>query len=238
MANERDLVVETQVEGPTALSLCIVSAIRFYREGLAQLFLSGDVFTVISAAPNRLALEHALTKRPDVVLIDISSREGLDAMHALADRTDGLNIVAAAVSERDTDVHECVQAGVAGYVTRDASAEELIGIVMSVSRGEWRCSPPLSSILRRQLATRAATHIRQASHADTRLTSREAEIVRLIGQDLTNKEIARRLTIEVSTVKSHVHNILEKLRVERRADAATRISDSPRYRSEHSGSLV
>jgi two-component system, NarL family, nitrate/nitrite response regulator NarL len=228
--------VQSDVCVPAAFRVCILSPIRFYREGLAQLLAATDDITVVEAsAPESSALDHALALQPDVMLIDIASHDGLEALHWFAERAKGVTIVAVAVSEQDTDVHECARAGVAGYVTRDASLQELIGILTSAARGELRCSAPLSSILRRELAVRAPPQ--GSDGTDIRLTSREFEILRLMGQDLANKEIARRLTIEVSTVKSHVHNILEKLRVQRRADAVMRLSSPRYYGVERSGSL-
>jgi DNA-binding NarL/FixJ family response regulator len=207
-----------------AVRVCIRSAIRFYREGLAQLLAADDGIVVIDAAGiDAASMDRALASTPDVVLIDISSRDGLDAMHWFAERMRGVNVVAVAVSELDADIHECARAGVAGYVTRDASIRELIDILTSAAHGELRCPPPVSSVLRREFARRAPPE------GYLPLTAREAEILRLMGEDLSNKEIARRLTIELSTVKSHVHKILEKLRVERRADAVTRVNGPRRY---------
>lgn len=194
------------------------------RAGLSQLLSTVPDIEVVSEAGDGVeALDTAGVVAPDVMLIDISTRDGLDAMHWLAGRMHGINVVAAAVSEQDADIHECARAGVAGYVTRDASLRELIEILTSAAHGELRCSPAVSSVLRRELARHASPE------GDLRLTAREAEILRLMGEDLSNKEIARRLTIELSTVKSHVHNILEKLRVDRRADAVTRVIGPRRY---------
>jgi two-component system nitrate/nitrite response regulator NarL len=210
--------VQFDVSVPLTARVCILSAIRFYREGLAQLLAAADIGIVViaAAATDASSIERVLALVPDVVLVDISSRGGIDAMHSLAERMQSASVVAVAVSEDDADMHECTRAGVAGYVTRDASVQELIEIVMSAAHGELRCSAPLSSFLRRELARRAP------AGDDLRLTARESEILHLMGEDLSNKQIAHRLTIELSTVKSHVHNILEKLRVERRADAVTR----------------
>jgi two-component system nitrate/nitrite response regulator NarL len=115
----------------------------------------------------------------------------------------------------------CAEAGVAGYVPREASLEDLVETIGCASRGELRCSPQLGVTLLRQLALRAAGVDDAASRAP--LTSREVEIVRLIEHGLSNKEIATRLGIQVATVKNHVHNLLEKLRIHRRAEAADRL---------------
>jgi two-component system, NarL family, nitrate/nitrite response regulator NarL len=221
---------EPDVSASSSVRVCVLSAVRFYREGLSQLLGADDAIDVIDVAATDVAsIDRALAMTPDVVLIDISTHDGLDAMHRCAERMRGVNVVAVAVSEKDADINECARAGVAGYVTRDATLRELIDVVISAAHGELRCSAPIASVLRRSLARHAPLE------GDLRLTAREVEILTLMGEDLSNKEIARRLTIELSTVKSHVHNILEKLRVERRADAVTRVVGPRWYGSERPG---
>jgi two-component system, NarL family, nitrate/nitrite response regulator NarL len=164
-----------------------------------------------------MALRRVLEDRPDVVLVDVSSREGMEVLRALGEQAADVRVVAVAVSGDASDVLECAQAGVAGYVTADASLQELLSILRSVMEGELRCLPLAAAVLRQCLA---AIAVPQTTDDDPRLTGRELEIARLLAQDLANKDIARRLHIEVSTVKSHVHKILEKLHISRRIDAA------------------
>jgi DNA-binding NarL/FixJ family response regulator len=207
----------------------VLSAVRFYRDGLAQLLAAQGVEVVGVSAYDLQALEVALKQTPDVVLVDISSREGMTALRAFAERAPGIRTVALAVSDSDYEVLECAEAAVAGYVTRDASLEELVATLTSVASGELRCPPLVAGILRRRLAALAS---QEAKTVDTELTLREFEIVRLIAHCLSNKEIAGRLNIEVSTVKSHVHSILEKLHVRRRAEAVARLRSRTRRRTE------
>jgi DNA-binding NarL/FixJ family response regulator len=112
------------------------------------------------------------------------------------------------------------EAGIAGYVPREGSVQDLVDAVERAVRGELQCSPQLAGAIIRRLAWRAAAG---SDFPRGPLTARETEIVRLIDQGLSNKEIAVRLGIEVATVKNHVHNLLEKLRVRRRAEAAAHI---------------
>ena len=198
--------------------VCILCAIRFYRDGLALLLESAAGLSVVEAAPPTMeAVKRVLAIRPDVVLVDVSNGDGVAAMHYLREAATPVEVVAVAVSERDAAMHECARAGVGGYVTSDASSEELTGILKSVARGELRCPAPLSAVLRQELASNVRSTMADQDHS--RLTTREREILNLVRRNLSNKEIAGCLTIEVSTVKSHVHSILEKLHVRRRADA-------------------
>lgn len=119
----------------------------------------------------------------------------------------------------------CVDAGFHGYVSKDASLHDLVRTIESVARGEVVCSPRIVASLFREVARRGPG---MSGDAGIRLTSRERQILDLIDQYLSNKEIARALHISVSTVKNHVHNILAKQKVHRRADAAARFPHGSR----------
>jgi DNA-binding NarL/FixJ family response regulator len=127
-------------------------------------------------------------------------------------------IVALGVREVEQDVLPCAEAGMAGYVPRDGSLADLVAAIESAAHGELRCSPKIAASLFRRVA-RLSGETRRPTAS---LTRREEEIARLIDQGLSNKQIARRLQIEVSTVKNHVHSVLKKLHATRRTLVATR----------------
>jgi two-component system, NarL family, nitrate/nitrite response regulator NarL len=195
-------------------SLLVATDVRLYREGLVDV-LSGRFELVGAAADRASAVEAARTEQPDVVLVDLAMEESSETISAVAEA--GPRVVALGVREVEDDVVACAEAGVAGYVTREAAIDELVDVVESVARGESLCSPRISALLLGRVAEVA--HRRHGTPA-SRLTTREAEVVRLIDEGLSNKQIAARLSIEVATVKNHVHSILEKLEVERRGEAA------------------
>ncbi len=168
-----------------------------------------------TAADRSSTLERGTSLEPDVALVDLTMAESQQTVRALAGA--GVPVVVFGIREREDEIIEYAEAGVAGYVTRDSSLAELIDVVESVARGETLLSPRIAALLLRRVKTAA----RPGPAA--RLTPREAEIVRLIDDGLSNKQIARRLTIELPTVKNHVHSILEKLEVKRRAEAAARV---------------
>jgi DNA-binding NarL/FixJ family response regulator len=138
-------------------------------------------------------------------------------------------VVALAITESEAGVLACAETGVAGYVTRDASMDEVVATLLAVARGELACPPAIAASLFRHVGTLSA---RRGEPAPDVLTPREREIVELIEQGLSNKEISRRLSIGLSTVKNHVHNLLEKLHVPRRGAAAARLREPER---EHAG---
>jgi DNA-binding NarL/FixJ family response regulator len=202
----------------------IVVGIRLYREGLLQLLSARDDLTVVGAeSDGSRAAQRLEQTRPDVALVERGLPD-LDAItRALAGRTPGLPLVAIGIADSDSDVLECAERGFAGYVTRDASIDELVTTMCGAAKGELQCSPRTAASLMRRLGTLAA-ELRPPSAAIPRLTRREREIAALMGEDLSNKEIATRLSIEVATVKNHVHNVLDKLQVHRRSEAARMLS--------------
>jgi two-component system, NarL family, nitrate/nitrite response regulator NarL len=119
--------------------------------------------------------------------------------------------------------------GTAGYVPRDAGLADLEACVHSVARGEALYTPRMAAALLRRIAALAAERRPQPPRA--KLTLREREIAALMREGLSNKEIASVLSIEASTVKNHVHNILAKLDVHRRAEAAARLGPLPLTRA-------
>lgn len=160
----------------------------------------------------------ALDSEPDVLLVDVSGSRGIDALAEAARCVPGTRLLAIAVRDHVRDVLACIEAGAVGYVTQDASIEELGDAVHRALRDEPLAPPHVIATLMRRVATLSANGGRAAVED---LTSRELEIAELIEKGLSNKEIAAQLSIAVTTVKNHVHSILEKLKVQRRGEAAS-----------------
>jgi DNA-binding NarL/FixJ family response regulator len=198
------------------IQVLLLADVRLYREGLADVLRRSGIDSVATAHTVDAALE-ALERDPSrIVLVGLSARDTVDACVTVARACPEARVVALAV--RDTrDILSAVEAGVAGYVPGEASLDELMGTIRSVARGEMPCSPDVAAVLCRRLA-QLAPFGDPALHAPG-LTAREQEVFALVGERLSNKEIASRLCIEVTTVKNHVHNVLEKLHVHRRDDA-------------------
>jgi DNA-binding NarL/FixJ family response regulator len=205
----------------------IVVSVRLYREGLAQLLGAQEGFNVVGTAPDGLAAAARLTNvEPDVALIEMAAPNVDRFVEALATRPSRVPLVALGISDSDSDVLACAERGAAGFVTSDASLEELTGTIRRAARGELVCSPRTAGTLLRRLGALAAE--RRPEALGIRLTRREREVATLMREDLSNKEIATRLRIEVATVKNHVHNVLDKLHVHRRSDAARLLSQLAR----------
>jgi two-component system nitrate/nitrite response regulator NarL len=201
------------------IAVVVVGAIRLYREGLAAALAGRDGFDLRGTAADAAgAVSVVRTLQPDIALIDMAMPDGVVVVRAVVAAAPQVKVVAVAVPEEDDDVIECAEAGVSGYVTRDGSVDDVVAMLEAVARDELPCSPRMAATLLRRVATLAANG---APHRPGRdLTSREREVLELIEAGLPNKEIARRLVIQLATVKNHVHNILEKLEVDGRAEAA------------------
>ena len=201
----------------------IATDIRLYREGLARILASEPKLTVVDTAADaagtlRLARERA----PDIALIDMVMPYSVGTVRDIMRTMPGVKIVALGVREDEHDLIACAEAGVAGYVSRDASVADLVAALERVGRGELLCSPQTAATLWRRVAALASSGSRAVVSPEG-LTPREREIGALLEAGLSNKDIAVRLGIEVATVKNHVHNLLEKLHVHRRAQAVARL---------------
>ncbi|HEV8400848.1 MAG TPA: response regulator transcription factor [Gemmatimonadales bacterium] len=204
------------------IRVLIVAHIRLYREGLAQVLAhEPSLFVVGMAADREAAVAAAETLKPDVLLLDLAMAESRDLVCQLQASGACVKVVAIGLIEAEGEVLSCAEVGVAGYVPREGSLEDLVEAVESVGRGELLCSPQIAGTLLRRIA--ALARERGPELEGPRLTLREREIVGLIDRGLSNKDIARQLCIEVATVKNHVHNILEKLSVRRRGEAAAKL---------------
>lgn len=195
----------------------VLSGVRLQREGLSALM---DDERGLRVAASIATADEARAGGPyDVVLADASGPHDVAEIRRLAGEVDA-PIVAFGVPDDDGDVIELAEAGVLGFVGRDATLEEFVAAVQSAVRGEASVPPRVATALLHRVRTPPS---RLPSVDVASLTVRERQIVQIIAEGLTNKEIAARLSIEVATVKNHVHNILEKLQVSRRTDAVARL---------------
>jgi two-component system, NarL family, nitrate/nitrite response regulator NarL len=210
-----------------AIDVFIVAEVRLYRQGLTQALGADARFRVTgTAASHREALVGMmrLERLPQVAVLDIGVGAGLSGARRIHEVLPAVSVVALAVEDTDESVVAWAEAGVAGFVTRDTSLEELMNTVECVAAGGTQCSPRATAALLRRLAQ--LSDRRGSGPRNVRLTPREREVVALIDRGLSNKEIAGALQIELATVKNHVHSVLEKLQVDRRGAAAAAVRDS------------
>jgi DNA-binding NarL/FixJ family response regulator len=213
-----------QIRGLTRIF--ILSDVRLYREGLLWSLSRQETFEVIGADDfSSRTLSCLVALNPDVVILDVGTSEGFAAARTLSSRLPNTKMVAFAVSEIDQVVLACAEAGIAGYVAPDGSEEDLINAVKFSLRGELYCSPRIAHLLFRRVGSLSA---RLSGPADPEeLTQRERQILALVGEGMSNKEVGRSLRISDATVKNHIHNILRKLQARRRGEAVARLRAQP-----------
>jgi DNA-binding NarL/FixJ family response regulator len=204
------------------LRIVVAGDIRLYRDGVAQHLGRDPRFSVVGVADNRAALATVTREMaPEMVIIDMAMHESLVAVRDLMRDMPNASVVALTVPEQEAAVLACAEAGIAAYVLRNGSLEDLTRAIESASLGESIVSPRMAASLMRRVATLAAD--RAPPPMMDELTTREREIVALLAEGLSNKQIAGRLNIELATAKNHVHRILEKLHVSRRGEIAARL---------------
>jgi len=204
-------------DGP--IRVFLVADVCVYRELLVDALASEGRIEVAGSTPADIAGMAIRMAEPDVVLVDTSSGSGPQRVWALAAGAPAAKIVAVGIPDDESVVLGLMEAGIAGYITAEQPLGELVEAVEAAANGELKCSPRVSAVLARRVAAQKAEELR-GSDAH-RLTQREREIAALIAEGLSNKQIARRLSIERATAKNHVHNILAKLRVDHRGEVAT-----------------
>ena len=201
--------------------LLICSPIRLYGHGLSEALTARSRIEVRGVAATAAeCLARFEESHPDIVLIDLAMPDGIHTIRWFAASGHRVRVVALGVHEaEEEEVIACAEAGVSAYVTREDTIDDLMAILASVSRGETLCSPKLTAMLLRRVRTLSLERAGRPHSQLIRLTPRETEVLRLLDEGLSNKQIARRLCIELATVKNHVHHILEKLSVHRRGEA-------------------
>ena len=202
-----------------AIRIAIVDDHPLFREGVARSLGEIGGFEVVGEGASAEDAERLVAAmRPDIVLLDISMPGGgLAAAANIMAGHPGQKIVMLTVSEANADVAQALNAGARGYVLKGVGSKALAEILSNVAAGESYVSPTLSARLLSDLllqpTTRKADPIQQ-------LTGRETDILRLVAEGLSNKEVAARLSLQEKTVKHHMTRVLAKLNVRNRTEAA------------------
>lgn len=204
--------------------VAVIGDVRLYREGLSHVLDAEPDIEVAVAAAWDSAVSSVQHTQPDVALVDIEYSSPRAVVNALTNAAPEAKVVVTALPDAPSDIVAWAEAGVSGYVTREDPLDRLVEVVRAAAQGEAVCSPRVAAALLQRVATLAAR--RPASGRVALLTPREREVSDLLATGLSNKEIGGQLQIELPTVKNHVHNILGKLQVRRRAEAVVYLRES------------
>jgi DNA-binding NarL/FixJ family response regulator len=208
------------------LRIMLVDDSPLFRKGLSELLAStSDMKVVAEAADGQEAIEKARDLAPDLILMDIYMPRcnGLEATRQIKEEMPAVKIIMLTVSEDEQHLFETIKAGAEGFVLKNVEPESLLQMLRGISRGEAPISPAMATkILAEFTQHQRITEARPARSAGGELTEREKEVLHLLTEGRSNKEIAGLLGISQSAVKNRLRNVMDKLHVRNRIEAAIR----------------
>ena len=208
----------------TNLKVLLVDDHSLFRDGIASLLAAWGMDVIGEAADGLAAVEKAGELKPDLILMDISMQKlnGLEATRQIKSKWPEINIVILTASEEDEHLFEAIKSGAQGYLLKNIRSEEFNELLIGLARGEAAIPKTLATKILHEFARQSdEKKSGKDDAAGEELTLRETEVLEQIAEGLSNKEIALTLSISESTVKYHVRNILSKLHVSSRTQAAT-----------------
>jgi DNA-binding NarL/FixJ family response regulator len=219
---KRPVAVETTAE-PALISLVLIDDNRLLREGITAMIQRQPGFKVLAASADVAeALQQVRVVKPDVVLLDfgLEDHDSLSLTATVRGEVPTARVIIMGLLPVQEDVATYVRAGASGFIMKDASFEEFFATIRAVAGGAEVLPRALTNSLFSQIARNSGGGNKARVLEAVRLTSRERQIIDLLGEGLSNKEISTRLNIAIHTVKSHVHNVLEKLALHSRLEVA------------------
>jgi DNA-binding NarL/FixJ family response regulator len=204
------------------IRLLIVDDLQLFRECLASFLVKQEGFDVVGqAADVTETLQLTELLKPDVVLVSSSlgKNDALKLTYEISTGYPHSKLIIIGLLEVEQVIFEFIEAGASGYTLKQSSLNDLVEAIKIGYRGEALCSPRIAYSVFARIAKLSLSHSNNSELQSPILTEREEEILQLVADGLSNKHIAARLCISISTVKNHVHNILEKLNVRNRAEA-------------------
>jgi DNA-binding NarL/FixJ family response regulator len=206
---------------PERLRVVLADDHPLYRQGLAEILGQSGIEVVAEAASGQAAIDAVEEAAPDVVVMDLNmpGLSGVEATSRLTERAPATRVLVLTVSAEDADVTDALLAGASGYVLKEAPVEEVVAGIRAAAAGESVISPRIASMLLQAIRDREGVELESPPAA---LSERELQVLKLMAEGKANEEIADALTIGVSTVRNHVSNILVKLQVDNRVQAAVR----------------
>jgi DNA-binding NarL/FixJ family response regulator len=204
-----------------ALPIALVEDIRLLRDGIVAMLRAEGLRVVAAIRNGEDAVRQILGAEARMVLLDgaLANHDGPRLAAAVKQAMPDVKVVVMDMRPAQPDVIDFIRAGVSGFILRDATAADIVGTLRAVANGLSVLPPKLAGVMFAYVASQGATS-RVSAHGASRITARENEIIELIANGATNKEIASRLNIAVHTVKSHVHSVLEKLTLTSRLQIA------------------
>jgi DNA-binding NarL/FixJ family response regulator len=218
------------------IHILLIEDNRLLREGLAAMLKEQPDLKVVASAGNSDATTQARKLKPTVILLDLglSGQNSLRLLGILKKNSPDARVIGMDLVPVQEELVQYVEEGVCGFVLKDATFDDLLRTIRSVARGVNVLPPPLAGSLFSQIAEHATVRSKGNPFTSVRMTNREREVITLIAEGLSNKEIANRLHLATDTVKSHVHNILDKLALHTRLEVARYAHSADSYEQQPS----
>jgi DNA-binding NarL/FixJ family response regulator len=217
------------------IRILLIEDNRLLREGITVMLRKQQDMHVVETVGNGENILAIMEKfKPGVLLLDLGlrSRSSLNLVKLVKKNFSASKIIVMDLIPLQADVLEFVQAGVSGFILKDATVNEFLKTIRSVVKGLQVLPPNLTGSLFSQIVENAINGLQPSEIIDSvRMTKREKQVIELISEGHTNKEIAQELHLSTYTVKSHVHNILEKLALSTRVQIAKYLHDSKKIDS-------
>lgn len=205
-----------------AVPVFLIEDNRLLRDGLTAMLGAQGLKVIATARSGGEALRQVTRLKPSLILLDsaIGDRDSLALVEAVRKVSPDIKVIVMHLLAAHEDVVAFVRAGVSGFIMKDASVAEFVATIRSVADGHSVLPPSMATTLFSHVAAQAAARGTRGAKAAVRMTARERQVVTAIAEGMSNKEIAERLGVATHTVKSHVHNILEKLALHTRLEVA------------------
>lgn len=217
------------------IPILLIEDNRLLREGISALLKKQSDMNVVSTVGNGENILTLIGKlKPSIVLLDLGlrSQNSLEIVKLVKNNFRETKIIVMDLIPSQSDVFEFVQAGVSGFMLKDISVSEFLKTIRSVYQGTQVLPPHLTGSLFSQIVEHAINGFKPSAIVESvRMTKRERQVIELIADGSTNKEIAQKLHLSTYTVKSHVHNILEKLALSTRVQIAKHAHLSESYKT-------
>src|SRR2546426_8684325 len=208
--------------GGEAIRVLIADDHALFRRGLNMVLESEEGIDVVAEAEDgQDAIAKSEEFAPDVVLMDVRMPRvsGIEATRTIRDVIPTAKILMLTVSDEEEDLYEAIKAGANGYLLKEISIEEVADAIRAVVQGQSLISPSMASKLLNEFNTLVKRADEKPRLQAPRLTTRELEVLKLVAQGMSNRDVAEALFIAENTVKNHVRNILEKLQLHSRMEA-------------------
>lgn len=212
--------------GMEPIRVLVVDDHALYRRGLQMVLgVEPDLDVVGEAGDGMEAVERAIELVPDIILMDVQMprSSGIEACREIQEMVPSAKVIMLTASDEEDDLFEAVRAGARGYLLKSVTAQELTDALRAVQGGESLIAPSMASKLLNEFAALSRQNAQQSAEPSlpsVPMTRRETEVLQLVARGMSNAEIAATLFVSENTVKTHVRNVLDKLQMHSRMEAA------------------